>query len=53
MYDFSILQIIKGYRKVTVDVERFAGLNVCGFSPIEVFTEILSHCPGQKSSLLV
>ena len=32
----------------TVDGERFAGLNVCGFNPIEVFKEILSCCLGQK-----
>ena len=36
----------------TVDVERFAGLNVHGFNPTEVFTEILSYCLGQKCLLL-
>ena len=33
---------------ITVDVERFTRLNVCGFNPTEVFAEILSHCLGQK-----
>ena len=32
----------------TIDVEIFAGLNICGFNPIEVFVEILSHCLGHK-----
>ena len=27
--------------KLTVDVERFAGLNIRSFSPMEVFAEIL------------
>ena len=35
----------------TVDEERFAELNVCIFNPIEVFTEILSRCLGQKCLL--
>ena len=35
----------------TVDVERFIGLNVCSFNPIEVFAEILSVCFGQKCLL--
>ena len=35
----------------TVDKERFPGLNICGFSTIRVFTEILSHCLGHKCSL--
>ena len=30
----------------TVDVERFAELNVHGFNPTEVFTEILLHFLG-------
>ena len=38
-------------KAITVDVERFAGLNVCCFNPIEVFMEILSHCLGQKCLL--
>ena len=32
----------------TIDGERFTGLNICGFSAIEVFTEILSRCLGHK-----
>ena len=36
---------------LNIDVERFAGLNVCGFNPIEVFAEILSRCLGQKCLL--
>ena len=35
----------------TVDGERFTGLNIHGFSTIEVFTEIFSHCLGHKCSL--
>ena len=31
-----------------VDGERFAGLNAHIFNPNEVFTEIFSHCLGQK-----
>ena len=31
--------------------ERFTGLNICGFSAIEVFAEILSHCLGNNCSL--
>ena len=34
-----------------VDVERFAGLNVRSFNPIEVFTEILLRCLHQKCLL--
>ena len=29
-------------------MERLAGLNVRSFNPTEVFTEIISHCLGQK-----
>ena len=36
----------------TVDVERFAGLNVHGFNPTEIITEVLSRCLGQKCLLL-
>ena len=36
----------------TVDGERFAGLNIRGFSTIEVIKEILSCCLGHKYSLL-
>ena len=35
----------------TVHGERFPGLNIHGFSAIEVFTDILSHCLGHKCSL--
>ena len=35
----------------TVDVERFAGLNVHGFSYIKIFMEILLRCLSQKYSL--
>ena len=35
----------------TVDGERFAGLNIHGFSTIKVFMEIFSHCLGHKYSL--
>ena len=34
--------------KATVDRERFAGLNIRGFSAIKVFVEILSRCLGHK-----
>ena len=34
-----------------VDMERFAGLNIHGFNPIEVFMEILPCCLGQKCLL--
>ena len=36
----------------TVDVERFAGLNVCGLNCSEGFTETLPHYLDQKWSLL-
>ena len=29
----------------------FTGLKICSFNPIEVFTEILSHCLSQKRGL--
>ena len=35
----------------TVDGERFAGLNIRGFSTIKVFMEIFSRCFGHKYSL--
>ena len=35
----------------TVDGGRFAGLNIRGFSAIEVFVEIFSHCLGHKYSI--
>ena len=36
---------------ITVDGERFPGLNIRSFSAIKVFTEILSHCLHHKCSL--
>ena len=30
---------------------KIPGLNICGFSAIKVFVEILSHCLGHKCSL--
>ena len=38
-------------KRDTIDMERFAGLNLHGFSPIKVIAEILSRCLGQKFSL--
>ena len=35
----------------TVDGERFAGLNIHGFSAIKVFVEIFSHFLGHRYSL--
>ena len=35
----------------TIDRERFAGLNIHGFSTIEIFTEIFSRYLGHKCSL--
>ena len=35
----------------TVDGERFAGLNIRGFSAIEVFAEIISRCLGHKQCI--
>ena len=35
----------------TVDGERFAGLNIRGFSAIKVFAEIFSRCLGLKCLL--
>ena len=35
----------------TVDREKFVGLNVRVFNPIEVFAEMLSHCLDQKCLL--
>ena len=32
-------------------MERFAGLNVCGFNSLEYFAEMLSHCLGQECLL--
>ena len=30
----------------TIDVERFTGLNICGFSSMKFFTKMLSRCIG-------
>ena len=35
----------------TVDVEKFAGLNIHGFNPTEVFMEVRLHYFGQKRLL--
>ena len=35
----------------TIDRERFTGLNILGFSTIEVFAKIFSRCLGHKYSL--
>ena len=43
-----ILTILQNIQWCTIDVERFAGLNVCGFNATEVFAEIVLHCLGQK-----
>ena len=37
--------------KLTVNVETFAGLNICGFSPVKFFTGILSQCLSQQCLL--
>ena len=42
---------IKHEQVFTIDGERFAGLNIHGFSTIEVFVEMFSHCLGHKYSL--
>ena len=36
---------------ITVDGERFAGLNICGFCAIKVFAKMFLHCLGHKYSL--
>ena len=46
-----VCQDTKQHNAHTVDMERFAGLNVYGFNFIEVFTEIFSHGLGQKCLL--
>ena len=35
----------------TVNVERFAVLNICGFSVLKFLAGILSQCLGQQCSL--
>ena len=49
---FLVLVIIP-FSTIVDTVERFAGLNICGFSAIEVFMEIFFRCLGHKCSLLV
>ena len=39
------------FKTVTIDGERFTGVNICGFSTIKVFMEIMSCCLGHKWSL--
>ena len=36
----------------TVDMERFAGLNIHSVSPMKFFAEILSQCIGHQRLLL-
>ena len=36
------------YSVTTVDMERLAGLNIRGFSPIKFFAGILSQCIGHQ-----
>ena len=36
----------------TIDMARFAGLNIRGFSLIKLFAEILLQCIGHQCSLL-
>ena len=38
-------------RLYTVDGERFAGLNIRGFSAIKVFTEIFLRCLGHRQCI--
>ena len=56
-YDYLTLtehrKVVNSYLKFTIDKERFSGINICSFSAIKVFTEILSHCLGHKYSLFI
>ena len=36
----------------TIDLERFAELNIYGFSPTKFFVEIVSQCIGHQCSIL-
>ena len=45
---YSTRSLLASYKVRTVDGERFAGLKVCIFNPIEVFTETLSRFLDQK-----
>ena len=40
-------------RRNTVNMERFSALNICNFSPMKFFTEILSRCIGHQCLLLI
>ena len=40
---YVVLKVLGYY--ITIDVERFCGLNIRGFNHIEVFAKILSHLP--------
>ena len=37
----------------TIDMERFAGLNIRDFSPMKFFADILSWCIGHQCLLLI
>ena len=37
--------------RTSVDGERFAGLNIRGFSAIKVFAELFSYCLGHKQCI--
>ena len=50
-YSLDLVDTTEKSPDITVDVKRFAGLNICGFSPIKVFTEILSWYIGHQCSL--
>ena len=45
--------LVKYNHDGTVDVESFAGLNISGFNPTEVFAEILSCCLATSAYYLV
>ena len=40
---YAVLKVLGNY--ISVDMERFAGLNIRGFSHTEVFAKILLHLP--------
>ena len=44
---------MNGLHETYIDVERFAGLNVCGFSLIKVFAEILCIALARSTCYLV
>ena len=47
----SFYTINNDYTQYTVNGERFAGLNICDFSPMKFFMEMLSWCLGQQCLL--